>query len=78
MSFPISQFIPPPPPPHPAFLPLMSYVCSLHLHLYFCLANRFIELLYPLLGIGLQDPPDQVKFPWPVGFFRDRGCDRVP
>ena len=37
MSIPISQFIPP-----PTFPPWCPYVCSLHLCLYFCLANRFI------------------------------------
>ena len=41
MSISISQFIPPPPAPRhfPRWCP---YVCSLHLCLYFCPANRFI------------------------------------
>ena len=41
MSIPTSQFIPPA-PPAPAFPPWCPYVCSLHLCLYFCLANWFI------------------------------------
>ena len=42
MSIPISQFIPPPPTtPPPPLPPWCPYVCSLHLCLYFCLANRF-------------------------------------
>ena len=43
MSIPISQFIPPPPP---AFPPWCPCVCSLHLCLYFCLANRFICTIF--------------------------------
>ena len=42
MSIPISQFI----PPLPAFPPWCPYICSLHLCLYFCLANRFICTIY--------------------------------
>ena len=41
MSIPISQFITPPPPP-----PLLPYICSLHLCLYFCLANWFICTIF--------------------------------
>ena len=36
----ISQFIP---PPHPPWYP---YVCSLHLCLYFCFANRFVYTIF--------------------------------
>ena len=44
-SIPISHFIPP--PPHtPAFPPWPPYVCSLHLCLYFCLANQFICTIF--------------------------------
>ena len=46
MSIPISQFIPPPPHPTPAFPPWYPYVCSLHLCLYFCLANWFIYTIF--------------------------------
>ena len=42
MSIPISQFIPPPPPRHPVFPPWCPYVCSLHLCLYFCLAENWV------------------------------------
>ena len=46
MSIPISQFITTP-PPHPAtFPPWCPYVCSLHLCLYFCPANRFICTIF--------------------------------
>ena len=42
MSIPISQFITPP-PHHPPWYP---YVCSLHLCLNFCPANRFICTIF--------------------------------
>ena len=40
MSIPISQFKPPSSPPW------YSYVCSLHLCLYFCFANKFICIIF--------------------------------
>ena len=46
MSIPISQFIPPPSPHPPAFPLWCPYVCSLHLCLYFCLANGFICTIF--------------------------------
>ena len=46
MSTPISQFIPPPSPPPPAFPCWCPYICSLHLCLYFCLANQFICTIF--------------------------------
>ena len=45
MSISISQFITPPPPPA-TFHPWCPYVCSLHLCLYFCPANRFICTIF--------------------------------
>ena len=45
MSIPIVQFIPPPPPA--VFPPWCPYVCSLHLCLKFCPANRFICTILP-------------------------------
>ena len=44
MSIPISQCIPP--PPLPTFPPWCLYRCSLHLCLYFCLANRFTSTIF--------------------------------
>ena len=39
-------------PIHPTLLPsLVSYVCSLHLHLYFCFANKFIYVLLLFFNI---------------------------
>ena len=46
MSIPISQFITPPPHPPTTFPPWCPYVCSLHLCLYFCLANQFICIVF--------------------------------
>ena len=46
MSIPIAQFIPPPPLPPTAFPPWCPYICSLHLCLYSCLANRFICTIF--------------------------------
>ena len=46
MSIPISQFIPPPPPPLISVPPWCPYVCSLHLCLYFCPADRFICTIF--------------------------------
>ena len=45
MSIPISQFITPPPAPA-TFPPWCPYVCSLHLCLNFCPANRFICTIF--------------------------------
>ena len=45
MSIPISQFITPP-LPFTAFPPWCPYVCSLHLCLNFCPANRFICTIF--------------------------------
>ena len=42
MSIPVSQFITPPPHPPAAFPPWCSYVCSLHLCLYFCFVNKIV------------------------------------
>ena len=46
MSIPIAQFISPPPPPPTTFPPWCPYVCSLHLCLNFCPANRFICTIF--------------------------------
>ena len=39
-SIPVSQFIP------PTTFPLDQYVCFLHLHLYFCFANKIIYAIF--------------------------------
>ena len=46
MSIPIAQFITPPPPPPAAFPPWCPYICSLHVYLSFCPANRFICTIF--------------------------------
>ena len=54
MSIPISQFITPPHPPPAAFPPWCPYVCSLHLCLYFCSANRFICTIFQVPHICIN------------------------